>query len=271
MYSKYLTQGVDIPLLKKFAFVGAYEGFNRTLAYLANMAENERWNHSDLNNGQQNSVLFYYLIHTFDRCFKQEKILINEDESCAVFNTGLLTSQGYEIIGVFTPSNQYDPADGHSNYWRLNSFQADNSKGFLNLRIDKPELATYFDDFNELYFDPNLEIKINFEHIYEDNFDRLPESLQLIDNKESVKYIFDGFLSHTIKKVKRNNRIPVPQFYKDTIMFLIPVRVFSDTVVIAVEKIGNCYIANTVLTMGMAYNCARLINRPESNWLLAEK
>lgn len=54
-------------------------------------------------------------------------------------------------------------------------------------------------------------------------------------------------------------------------MFLIPVKVFGKkNVVIALEKINNTYIANTVLSMGMAYNCARLLNKPESDWLLSE-
>lgn len=268
MYEKYLTQNEDLPIIKRFAFVGTYEGFNNMLNYLSRLAEKENWTHKDLNNGVTNSVLFYYIVHTFDRCYKQNKVYINDKETIAAFNTGLLTAQGNEIIAIFEPSNMYNENDKSTNYWRLSKFVAEHEKDFLNLCINKPKLATYFDNFNELYFEPECEITINFDHIYDDNFDRLPSTLTIINDKESIKHVFDGFLNHTIKKIKRNNRIPVPQFYKDKIMFLIPVRVFNDTVVIALEKIGNRYSANTVLTMGMAYNCARLINKPESNWLL---
>lgn len=270
MLTKYLNNREDLPKLKRFAVLGNSRAsdFERKLDYLIRIAEKEDWDHTDVDTGYQNSTIFYYIIHTFDRCFDQNKIFIDSSCENAFFNTGLMDSQGNEIFGHFIKSIFFNSNDPSSNYWYLKAFLKSNDKEFVRVCKQRPGTPTYFDNYNELYFDPSLNIEINFDHIYEDNFDRLPDSLKSLD-KETARLVFDGFLSFTKKKIMRNNRIPVPQFYDNKITFLIPVKVFDkDYVIIALEKINDQYIANTVLTMGMAYNCARLITKPESNWLL---
>ena len=265
--NKYLNNKTELNLLKRFSTLGNTEAFDRKLLFLTTIAEPEKW-YYERDEGKTFSVIFYYIIHTFDRVFRQNKIEINADETVCVFNTGLMNSQGDEILGIFEKSFNYDENKPSSNYWHFSTFRTENERKFLQYSIPKPEIATYFEDFNELYFDPNTEITLNFDHFYDDNYTRLPTELKTLD-KSTARIVFNGFLEHTIKKIKRNNRIPVPQFYREKIMFLIPVKIFgTKTVVIAVEKMGDRYIANTVLTMEMAYNCARLINKPESNWLL---
>lgn len=265
---KYLNSNEEINLLRRFAFVGTREQFNKKLNYLERIAEKEKWKFKGTKDSEDLYVLFYYIVHTFDRCFKQEKIVIAPDESYALFNTGLMTPSGDEIYCLFTPSNSYDKADETKCFWYLNKFVKENDRDFLNLGLNKPEMATYYDDYNELYFDPTADIIVNFDHIFDDNYDRLPESFRILD-KSTASQVFDGFISHTKKRILRNSRIPVPQFYRDKIMFLIPVKAFDEEpIVLALEKMTNGYRANTILTMNMAYNCARLLTKPESNWLL---
>lgn len=264
---EYLNDKENLNILKRFATLGNTEVFDNKLKYLTHIAEDEKWYYHQ-KDGKTFSVIFHYIIHTFDRVFQQGKINVNKDEDICVFNTGLMNNQGDEIIGVFNKSNNYDSSNPFSNYWHFSTFLTENDRKFLNLSLDKPEIATYFDNYNELYFDPNIDISLNFDHFYDDNYIRLPEELKTLD-KSTARIVFNGFLDHTIKKIKRNNRIPVPQFYREKIMFLIPVKILGTrTVIIAVERLGDRYVANTVLTMEMAYNCARLINKPESNWLL---
>lgn len=271
-FDKYLNNREELPLLKRFASLGSAKkgDFEKKLNYLINIAEHEEWNQTDVHTGRNNSTIFYYIIHTFDRCFKQGKIYIDNTEENALFNTGLMDIQGNEIYGHFVKSQFFNNTELSSNYWYFKAFLKSNEKEFVHICLIRPETATYFSDYNELYFDPSFDIEVNFDHFYDDNYDRLPSSLQMID-KDHARLVFDGFLNFTKKKIKRNNRIPVPQFYDDKITFLIPIKVFeNDVVVIALEKINNVYVANTVLTMGMAYNCARLLNKPESNWLLSK-
>lgn len=268
--NEYLSDRMDLPLLKRFAYLGSTSDFEKKLNYLIMIAEPELWNQTDIHTQRRNSTIFYYIIHTFDRCFNQSKLYIDNQRENAFFNTGLMTVQGNEIYGHFVKSIFFDDQAPKSTYWYFKGFEKSNEKEFLSKCPTAPEIASYFEDFNELYFNPKLEIEVNFDHIYDDNFDRLPTELQSLD-KETGRHVFKGFLDFTIKKIKRNNRTPVPQFYDGRIMFLIPVKVFGKkNVIIALEKINNTYIANTVLSIGMAYNCARLLNKPESDWLLSE-
>lgn len=264
---EYLVEKNDLPLLKLFSDLGAKGDFEKKLNFLLSIAEQEKWDQTDIHTGYKNSTLYYYILHTFDRCFEQERIFINSDETVSVFNTGLMDKLGNDIYGRFTVSNYYDGTKS-KNYWWFKDFLRGNDKEFLTICDSAPKPPSYFNDYNELYFDPELELVLNFDHIYDDNLERLPESLVKLGKEIAIK-VFEGFLGFTLKRIKRNNRIPVPQFYDGKISFLIPVTIFNDDiVVIAVEKINNQYRGSTVLTMGMAYNCARLLTKPESNWLL---
>lgn len=265
--NSYLNNKEHLNIMRRFSNLGSNESFNSKLRYLTTIADDEKW-YYNLENGKIFSVIFYYVIHTFDRVYSQNKLIINNEKDKCLFNTGLISNQGDEIFGLFEKSTYYDETDPSSNYWHFKKFIKENEREFISLSMKKPKIADYFSDYNELYFDPNIDISLNFDHFYDDNYDRLPTELQTLD-KDIARQVFDGFLNHTIKKIKRNNRIPVPQFYREKIMFLIPVKVFgTKNVIIAVEKIGDTYVANTVLTMEMAYNCARLLTKPESNWLL---
>ncbi len=265
---KYLNSKDDIPKLKRFANVGTAHDFNKKLDYLRRHAEPEKWDQTDLHSKYKNSTLFYYIIHTFDRVFEQGKIYVDESEENAFFNTGLMDVQGNEFLGQFEKNNLYDGDIEKYNYWHFKGFVKSNQREFIKICNEKPNIATYYTNYNEVYFDPSLPIELNFNHFYDDNLERLPEELSILD-RETARMVFTGFLEFTKKKIKRNDRIAVPQFYNGKIMFLIPVVLFKKkTMVIALEKINNVYVANTVLTMGMAYNCARLLNKPESNWLL---
>ncbi|MEG0283187.1 MAG: DUF3825 domain-containing protein [Erysipelotrichales bacterium] len=266
--NKYLNKKEELPKIKRYANLGGQVQFDKKLNYLINLAEEERWNQTDIHTGKENSTIFYYIVHTFERCYDQDKLFISKDGSCSFFNTGLMTAKGDEILGKFERNKYYNEKDNSSNYWYFKEFLIESGKIFMNECSKKPEIATYFSNYNELYFDPACEIVIDFNHIYKDNFQRLPMEFQIME-AEVAGYVFEGFLRHTKKKIQRNNRIPVPQFYNNKIMFLIPVKVFeSKTIVIALEKINNQYRGNTILSVGMAYNCARLVNKPEDDWLL---
>jgi hypothetical protein len=267
LLESFINDQKELPKIKRFAYLGNAEQFSGKLNYLIKIAEKEEWDQTDKYTSHKNSTIFYYIVHTFDRCFDQGKIVIDDSKDNAFFNTGLMTSQGLEIFGHFTKSIFYDDDSRPGNYWYFKGFYKSNEKEFMQKCPVAPDIATYFTDFNELYFDPNLEISMNFDHIYDDNKGRLPDELQQYP-KDVAKSIIDGALEYTKKKIRRNNRIPVPQFYDGSIMFLIPVDVLSRKLVLALERINNKYIANTILEMGMAYNCARLLNKPESDWLL---
>ena len=72
------------------------------------------------------------------------------------------------------------------------------------------------------------------------------------------------------QRVSANYKLAIPQYYEGKIQLLLPLCLMSDNkpdIAIAVTKKNGCYQGHTCLTLDMAYNNARLIAKPESNWL----
>lgn len=62
----------------------------------------------------------------------------------------------------------------------------------------------------------------------------------------------------------------VPQYFEGKVQLLLPLCLHFDDIpdlALVVTKVGNVYQCHTCLTLDMAYNNARLIAKPESNWL----
>lgn len=73
------------------------------------------------------------------------------------------------------------------------------------------------------------------------------------------------------KRVSENYKLAIPQYFDGKIQLLLPLCLQSDSkpdLALVVTKVGNYYQGHTCLTLDMAYNNARLIAKPESNWLV---
>ena len=82
--------------------------------------------------------------------------------------------------------------------------------------------------------------------------------------------IFTGVIDTSIKKVIANYKLAVPQYYNGQIQLLIPLYFEDDDkpeLALAVTKKNGYYQGHTCLTLDMAYNNARVIAKPECNWL----
>lgn len=69
-----------------------------------------------------------------------------------------------------------------------------------------------------------------------------------------------------------NYKIAVPQYYDGKIQLLLPLCLTSGSpnpdLALVVHRLNDkTYTARTCLTLKMAYNNARLIVKPQSNWL----
>ena len=95
----------------------------------------------------------------------------------------------------------------------------------------------------------------------------MPQEFLTSDNKINI---INGALDTMKKRVSSNYKLAIPQYYEGKIQLLLPLCLMSDNkpdVAIAVTKKNNCYQGHTCLTLDMAYNNARLIAKPEYNWL----
>ncbi len=147
-----------------------------------------------------------------------------------MFNTGLYTNFYQEIFAYFTKNQN-----------------ADKQKWFLD---------GFYTSYPHIFNDP-------------DNFLRIPESIRESSNKIML---FDGAIKRAKQMINANYKTAVPQYYKGKIQLLIPICLINDNVpdlalVVSKNEMGNQYLGHTCLTLDMAYNNARLIARPDSNWL----
>ena len=99
-----------------------------------------------------------------------------------------------------------------------------------------------------------------------ENRERLPEGAQLFSD-EILLQIIGSAEQQMKKRILRNNRLVVPQYYNKKIMYLAPLMIGKEVVPVAIERNDDTYRINTILTPGMAYCNARLVMKPESNWL----
>ncbi len=256
----------EILSLQQFAFCGTADDFKRKIDFLAKMAESETWTTND---AEPNSVLQKYITGTFKRCYEQRKILYSNSNKNCCFNTGLLTPNGNDILCVFEINTRDLP---NAQKWVFRFFADKTERKYMDLFPAIPELATYTENFEELYFNPNYEIILSSDHILDDNWDRINSVVPL--PKSVVKSLMIGVLEETKIRIRRNLRLAVPQFYHNQIMYLLPIRIPIEedkfvTMALAVELTQTKqYRANTIFTKEMAYEKARLLMKPESNWLL---
>lgn len=250
-----LSDKEELPLLMRFAFMGKNDNFYKELSELA---ETEVWSNSDENKLE---ILKNYITYTFDKLFNEKNIYFSEDDNYCCFNTGLLTTNGEDIICLF---NRFSSSDLFA--WHIMGARQESHRDIMNNFCETPPVAKYFSDPSDAYFDPHLEMLSNIDHIIDDNINRFSNDL-INKGKNYIIVLLKASLDITLKKCKRNYRIAVPQFYKGKIMYLLPVNLDGCNMALAVEKINNRYRANTIFTIEMAYKNARLLMKPEADWL----
>lgn len=244
--------------LFEYAYCGNY---NSTLANLA-MLSPEKWSFGDKND---NSILKSYVEHTFSRLYEENKIL--ESKNYAIFNTGLFDEYYKPICAYFIKNTVPDRQK-----WYLDGFYTEYQ--LITMKVmDMPERANYFDDPSELVFDTHLDIVPQYDHIFGDqeNIERLPAGIR---NSAMRVQLFDGAIGTAKRMLEANYKTAIPQFYKGKMQLLVPICLQTPNVpdlALTCMKTEDKrkYLGCTCLTLEMAYNNARLIAKPESNWLQA--
>lgn len=233
--------------------------YNQKISELANLTS-EEWS---FDGKKDNGILKNYLQYTYKKLLEEKKIISNE--KYRLFNTGLFTEY-YEPIYVYLELNT---ANGPQR-WYLKDFCTPYELGNLGISIF-PERANYFEDPSLLVFDAKCQVNVQYRHILEDrnNQSRIPES---ISEAKNLQLILKGAIDIMKKKVTANYKIAVPQYYNGTIQLLLPLCLVDENtpdlaLVVTKNKAGNFYQGHTCLTLEMAYNNARLIAKPDSNWL----
>jgi hypothetical protein len=243
---------------------------------LAEMAKKEVWNfHREefRKQGMRLPILHNYLNYTFLRLQEQEKIVYSEDQSEACFNTGLLTGDEKEIFALFRRNAENLEASDRTDWTSIGFFDT-YSNEISPYRARLPQMATYIEDVTELVLDTSYEIDVNIGHILDDpnNQSRLPAGIR--NNRNLALAAIEGATKFLKQKVVRNYKVAIPQWYPPAkrIQLLLPLCIMqpdkADLALVAEkDEQAQVYRIRTALRMDMAYSNARLITRPDREWL----
>lgn len=239
---------------KGYEYMGHFQvNWNNYTEVLSKKADTENWSNETYPN---NGILANYLVHTYKKLISERSVIRKTEYG--IFNTGLHTKY-YDEIYAYSNSNY--------NIEFLTGYELD-EYGIE----DRPPRANYFSNPELLVFDWHFPIDVQFDHILDDekNKIRLPQSFL---EKENKICILTGAIELMKKRVSANYKLAIPQYYDGKIQLLLPLCLDVDTndnkpnLALAVTKLDTCYQGHTCLTLDMAYNNARLIAKPEINWL----
>ena len=238
-----------------------------TLTSLADLAEEEEWTGSSPT-GRPLPILDSFLRYTYRRLVMEDKIAVTSDGEHAAFNTGLLTPHAEEIFGFFQ-RNQHE----ESQRWFFVAWVAESNREILRHFDEPPHMAEYVTSASELVYDWRRELKLAYDHILGDNIDRFPADM--VEQPLRARQALDSAINLTLRRVRRNHKLVIPQWYPKLgeagAQFLMPLDLTGDgkaDLALVVSAVGDrAYRGHTVLTLDMAYTNARLVARPDSDWL----
>ncbi len=253
------------PELLQFANMGPEDRWTEKLAAIA---DDENWDYRRMPTGER-PILAAYLLWTFDRLKQEDKIAYGHSgiRPVAGFNTGLVTARQEPVIALF--SDNHRPGDPRQ--WVLDGFFPESDTRVLGKFDRLPELANYFDDPGVLLYDRRCELVINVEHIVHDNISRFPKELN--GNEFAAQQLLESARRTTEQRVYRNYKAAIPQFYLGEVQLLLPICLIEPgkadlALVVSRPNGGRQYRGSTVLPLDWAYKNARLICRPDSEWLI---
>jgi|SRR5271165_3377316 len=237
--------------------------FNNQLAELADAAEDEDWAYHNTQSSYPTPILYNYVRYTYRRLAEELKIALSEEGQFCCFNTGLVTDSQEPIYASFEVNRVQNAQPWFFKGWfRRGRWE-------LNRFPELPDLAHYFDDPSCLVLDTRKDLRVNVEHLLEENNERFPEPYRSMDSY-GLQTLLKGAIDNARERVRRSYKTAIPQYYRGQVQLLLPL-CLSDPrradLALVVERHQTFYRAATCLTLDMAYNNARQLTRPDRDWL----
>ena len=251
------------------------------LGSVAGRAVPEPWDIAGTREGGKFPILRSYICNIFERLRREAaerkpgKIVYSQDGQHMLFNTNLPDTFGNDIVIMADVRKKVNGEEYYENpSMFLSGLKGKRQYGFSD--DANPVPATFFEDVNEVVFQSSWEIDTNYEqlsHIIQDNRSRFPREYQGRDAQEVA-----GDLQKAIdlarRMAKRNFKYIAPMYRPQTnrIQLLMPIylsgsyRKAPDFALVLTPDDG-IYVPETILSIEMAYQDARLITMPDESWL----
>lgn len=246
-----------------FTWITDFEGCVNSLKALA-MPED--WDYR-LSPTGKNPILVNYIHHTFSKVHSESKIEYSNCGDYCTFNIGLVTVNQEELFG-YLQKNKNPRA---KSTWFFKGWRKESDRD-LEIFSKLPDIPNYFSDSSDLIYDTKKALRINIDHIIRDNLVRFPDTIKVLD-EHLVRNILSGTIEDAKKRIRRNYKTAIPQYYEGKLQLLIPLCLQSKSkadLALVIEKgAEDTYRASTCLTLDMAMNNARLIAKPDDEWLKA--
>jgi hypothetical protein len=230
-----------------------------------------------------------------------------EPQKRAAFNTGLVDNRFEPIYAYFLPNHNQNQQPWVLSSFCIAGEGRDGKDIVRYLKAMPEPAHYFANAADMFYNIEAGEPQVDWEHILVDNVDRLPlafvsevgpktftahdcsgmdrESLfnykddfqaALNNDKRAYRDLMrrlDGALDVALRRVRWNFKTAIPMYYprRRQMSLLLPLGLISDEtidVALVVERTqsGN-YLGHTILPLDWAYNNARLVCRPDSDWL----
>jgi hypothetical protein len=234
---------------------------------LAGLAEPERW---DVDGKNESRILRNYLKYTYIRQQELDNLKLVGDRMG--WNTGLVDRSGDDIVAVFRESAE---EEGPGPKWRWTGFMSTTDREATDWR--EVRRATWWDDPSDLIYDVSKGVPtVQSEHIAGERDDRFPEHMQEWRQDDLVRAVQEA-ARHAVQRVAQNYKTAIPQFFRPasgkgtgSVQLLLPLRFPGQarpSLALAVRRDGDSYYGATVLKIEWAYTYARLLTRPDTEWL----
>jgi hypothetical protein len=222
-----------------------------------------------------------YLNYTFIRLKELEAadpgnfFIASSDESWVCFNTGLQDKHSSDLFAIFERFRQREGQTLHKEVadWVYKGCATSREQAYhqhFGRRL--PELAWYSKDSRDFIFDTEFSLDTDvFDHMFERAKERSGFSEDATD--ESVRNYLRGSIENLIPKIRRNYKTAIPMYYIENkrMQLLLPFISSNgrDMACFLVDRddLNRCYHIKTILDLDKAYFAARLITRPDKEWL----
>ncbi len=259
-------------------YFAVFKDFKKALKDLSDKAEEEKnWDYIKQPKGNM-PILFSYINQTFKQIRTQNKIKYGKStkdgKEYAYFNTGLVTPKQDEIYGYFVKNNSFTQLEGWgvpTPEWFFLEFETENSN-YRRYFSEDAEIATYFTEaqITDLILDTSIKIIPDKEHLVKRKSRIESEVIKNLDDDAFIEAIKES-IELAIKRIKRNYKTAIPHYYDGSIQFLLPLCFKANKALalgaLVVNRNENIYEAHTILSLDQALNNARLLAKPDREWL----
>ena len=246
-------------VLERFA---ACADFDSQLAALAALARPENWESCHPGDSPK-LVLRCYVQDIFAQADEERKISMASDAGghpIACFNVGLVTKHQENLYGYFEANRNTSVGQK----WMFRAFCTAADPRLFHFP-ELPEPVTFFVRGAEMVYDSGRPLAVDYEQVMRQ------VAASAVCSVAPVRQTLEEAVRSALARVKRNYKTAVPVYYNREIQLLLPLCLqmpFKADLALVVGRNKAGYGASAVMPLDVAYRYARLLARPDDEWLI---